>query len=57
MSDFEEWVLVPFAKDFWGDEKAEDAREVLRTKARYLPRTGAAGEMVFSPGKVECFSW
>jgi predicted nucleotide-binding protein (sugar kinase/HSP70/actin superfamily) len=46
-------LRAPFAEDFRGYEDPEDIQEVLRAGDRYLPQTGALGEMVLSAGKVD----
>ncbi len=48
-------LRAPFAEDVQGYEEPEDVGEVLAAGARYLPRAGAAGEMVLSAGKVDHF--
>jgi predicted nucleotide-binding protein (sugar kinase/HSP70/actin superfamily) len=47
-------LLAPFAQDFVGYEESPLA-EILRAGERYLPQTGALGEMVLSAGKVDHF--
>jgi predicted nucleotide-binding protein (sugar kinase/HSP70/actin superfamily) len=42
-----------FAEDCRGYEEPEDIGEILRAGREYLPRSGAAGEMVLSAGKVD----
>jgi predicted nucleotide-binding protein (sugar kinase/HSP70/actin superfamily) len=50
----DEWALrAPFAQDFRGYEEPRDVCELLQAGRPYLPRSGAAGEMVLSAGKVE----
>lgn len=44
-----------FAEDFCGYEEPGDVREILQASRRYLPPSGAAGEMVLSAGKVDYF--
>jgi len=44
-----------FAEDFIGYEEPEDIEEVLRAGDRYLPQSGAMGEMVISAGKVDYY--
>ncbi len=46
-------LRAPFAEDFLGYEDPEDIGEVLQAGDRYLPQTGASGEMVLSAGKVD----
>jgi predicted nucleotide-binding protein (sugar kinase/HSP70/actin superfamily) len=48
-------LRAPFAEDFIGYEEPEDVAEILRAGDRYLPQTGASGEMVLSAGKVDYF--
>jgi predicted nucleotide-binding protein (sugar kinase/HSP70/actin superfamily) len=49
----EETVRAPFTEDFRGYEDPGDIEEILRAGDRYLPRSGASGEMVISAGKVD----
>jgi len=44
-----------FAEDFTGYEDPEDIQEVLESGDRYLPQSGAMGEMVISAGKVDYY--
>ena len=44
-----------FAEDFTGYEDPEDIQEVLESGERYLPQSGAMGEMVISAGKVDYY--
>ena len=46
-------LRAPFVNDFQGYEEPEDVHEILQAGQRYLPRSGAAGEMVLSAGKVD----
>jgi len=48
-------LRVPFAEDFIGYEEPTHIRELLRAGERYLPQSGALGEMVLSAGKVDHF--
>jgi predicted nucleotide-binding protein (sugar kinase/HSP70/actin superfamily) len=48
-------LRAPFAEDFIGYEEPAHVEEVLRAGERYLPRSGALGEMVLSAGKVDYF--
>lgn len=48
-------LRAPFAEDFLGYEDPKEIEEILRVGDRYLPQAGAAGEMVLSAGKVDCF--
>jgi predicted nucleotide-binding protein (sugar kinase/HSP70/actin superfamily) len=45
-------LYAAFADDFIGYEEPHSVREVLDMSFRYLPYTGALGEMVLSTGKV-----
>ncbi len=51
----EEALRRPFEEDFRGYEDPGDIGEVLRAGDRYLPQSGAGGEMVISAGKVDYF--
>jgi predicted nucleotide-binding protein (sugar kinase/HSP70/actin superfamily) len=51
----EERLREPFAEDFFGYEEPSDMEVILRAGDRYLPQSGAAGEMVISAGKVDYF--
>jgi predicted nucleotide-binding protein (sugar kinase/HSP70/actin superfamily) len=44
-----------FAEDFIGYEDPEDIQGVLGSGDRYLPQSGAMGEMVISAGKVDYY--
>jgi predicted nucleotide-binding protein (sugar kinase/HSP70/actin superfamily) len=48
-------LMAPFAQDFVGYEEPAHIDEILRAGERYLPQSGALGEMVLSAGKVDHF--
>jgi predicted nucleotide-binding protein (sugar kinase/HSP70/actin superfamily) len=48
-------LRAPFGEDFVGYEEPENVKEILRAGDRYLPQSGAGGEMVLSAGKVGFF--
>jgi predicted nucleotide-binding protein (sugar kinase/HSP70/actin superfamily) len=48
-------LRAPFVDDFRGYEDPEHVREILQAGRPYLPLSGAAGEMVLSAGKVDCY--
>ncbi|MBN2445206.1 MAG: hypothetical protein JXO22_00645, partial [Phycisphaerae bacterium] len=49
---YEHVLLKPVDGDFKGYEEPHDVREVLAGSQRYLPATGALGEMTLSVGKA-----
>jgi len=49
---YEQTLLAPVRDDFVGYEEPHDVRIVLKNAAKYLPATGALGEMVLSVGKA-----
>ena len=49
---YEQTLLAPVRDDFVGHEEPHDVRIVLKNAAKYLPATGALGEMVLSVGKA-----
>ena len=51
----EKVLRAPFTEDSRGYEEPRGVQEILQASRRYLPRFGAAGEMVLSAGKVDCF--
>jgi predicted nucleotide-binding protein (sugar kinase/HSP70/actin superfamily) len=51
----EKALRASFAEDFRGYEEPRDVYEILLASQPYLPRSGAAGEMVLSAGKVDYF--
>ncbi len=49
---YEQTLLAPVHDDFKGYEEPHDIRAVLEGSQRYLPATGALGEMTLSVGKA-----